>query len=221
MFVVGLMKALIALEKKNISKKDLAKKSINFEQKILNEVVGAQDQTAASYGGFNKIQFFKNKTKVVQLNSKKSLNKLNENLLLIYTGIQRNAQDYASEYVKKINNMKKDSIKRIIDQTILAEKLLKKGDIDSFGELLHEAWIEKKSLSRNITNTKIDKFYDLARKYGALGGKLLGAGGGGFFLFYMKKKNQSRFLNENKNLLNIPFKFSAEGSQVIYKNFTR
>ena len=99
-FVVGLMKALIALEK-NISKKDLAKKSINFEQKILNEVVGAQDQTAASYGGFNKIQFFKNKTKVVQLNSKKSLNKLNENLLLIYTGIQRNAQDYASEYVKK------------------------------------------------------------------------------------------------------------------------
>ena len=220
-FVVGLMKALLALKKKNISKEILAKKSINFEQNILNEIVGAQDQTAASYGGFNKIQFFKNKTKVVQLDLKKNLNKLNENLLLIYTGIQRNAQDYASDYVKKIDNTKKANIKKIIDQAVLAEKLLKKGDIDNFGSLLHEAWVEKKLLSRNISNIKLDELYNLARKYGALGGKLLGAGGGGFFLFYMKKNNQIRFLNKNKKLLNIPFKFSAEGSKVIYKNFTR
>ena len=220
-FVVGLMKALFTLKKKKISKEILAKKSINFEQKILKEIVGAQDQTAASYGGFNKIQFFKNKTKVVQLSLKKSLSELNENLLLIYTGIQRNAQDYASNYVKKIDNTKKANIKKIIDQAILAEKLLKRGDVDNFGNLLHEAWIEKKSLSKNITNVRLDELYNLARKYGALGGKLLGAGGGGFFLFYMKKNNQIRFLNKNKKLLNVPFKFSTEGSKVIYKNFTR
>ena len=114
-----------------------------MNKNILNEIVGAQDQTAVSYGGFNKIQFFKNKTKVVQLNFKKSLNKLNENLLLIYTGIQRNAQDYASDYVKKLDNIKKENIKKIIDQAFLAEKLLKKGDVDNFGSLLHEAWVEK------------------------------------------------------------------------------
>ena len=80
--------------------------------------------------------------------------------------------------------------------------------------------IEKNCLA-NITNIKLDELYNLARKFGALGGKLLGAGGGGFFLFYMKKNKKIKFLNKNKKLLNVPFKFSAEGSKVIYKNFTR
>ena len=100
----------------------------------------------------------------------------------------------------------------------LAENTLKKDDLNSFGKLLHESWIKKKELSSFITNNKIDNLYDEAIRNGALGGKLLGAGGGGFLLLYMKKKNSKKFFKRYKNIINVPFNFTKDGSQVIMNN---
>ena len=95
------------------------------------------------------------------------------------------------------------------------KKILESGNIDDFGKLLNTSWVEKKSLSKLITNNKIDQLYDETIKYGALGGKLLGAGGGGFLLVYMKKENAKKFFKRHKNVINVPFNFTKDGSQVI------
>ena len=102
-----------------------------------------------------------------------------------------------------------------------AEKTLREGDINSFGKLLHETWLEKKSLSSSITNYSIDEIYDNAINKGAIGGKLLGAGGGGFFLFYIPYFKQKDFIKYFRKLITIPFKFSSEGSTILFKNFDK
>ena len=98
---------------------------------------------------------------------------------------------------------------------------MRDGEIDDFGKLLNESWNMKKGLSKSITNSKIDNLYTLAKKNGALGGKLLGAGGGGFLLMYMKKKYRQRFFKKNPKLINVPFKFSNEGSRTIFEQTER
>ena len=221
-FVVGLAKVLYEIKNINLSKLDLAKKIIFFEQKIMSEVVGSQDQTAAVFGGFNKIIFKKNNLiKVKSVNSKNNINELNKNLVLIYTGINRTAHKIASTYVKKLSTTKKTYINNIISHVNEGEKLLKTGKIDEFGKLLHSAWLEKKSLSKSVSNKKINELYDYAIKSGALGGKLLGAGGGGFLLMYMKKQARKRFFNSNKKIVNIPFNFTDIGSKIIFNNLKK
>ncbi len=217
-FVVGLINALFKLNKNNLNKKELAKKSLFVEQKILNEMVGSQDQIAATYGGFNRIFFNKNNSfKLKKIKSNKNLKLLEDNLILIYTSMNRNAHDIASSYVKNLKSTKKDYIKEIIDHVEEGEKILKSGNIDDFGKLLNSAWNIKKQLGKSITNNKIDELYDYALKNGALGGKILGAGGGGFLLLYMKKKDRINLLKKNKKIINIPFKFSDTGSEIIFK----
>ena len=98
------------------------------------------------------------------------------------------------------------------------KKILDSGNVDDFGRLLNTSWVEKKSLSKLITNNKIDELYNEAIRYGALGGKLLGAGGGGFLLMYMKKQNAKKFFRRYKNIINVPFNFTKDGSQVILNN---
>ena len=221
-FTVGLMQALSQIKNIKLNKSKLAKQSIYFEQNIMREIVGSQDQTSASYGGFNKILFNKdNSIKIKKISSKKNIKKLNDNLVLIYTGINRTAHQIANQYVKKLTNEKKDHINRILEYVNEGEKILNNGDIDDFGSLLHDAWVEKKALSNLITNSKINSIYDKARSHGALGGKLLGAGGGGFLLMYMKKKYRSDFLKKNKKLVSIPFNFTSLGSQIILNQLSR
>ena len=220
-FTVGLMKALEEIKERNISKKYLAQKSIYFEQKIMNEIVGSQDQIAASYGGFNKITFKKNNFRLKKIKNNKSIQKLENNLVLIYTGIHRTAHKIAASYTKKLTTEKKIYINKIISLVDEGEKLINSGSINGFGELLNNAWNLKKKLSNSITNKKIDQLYQLLIKNGALGGKLLGAGGGGFLLMYVEKKFRKKFLKKLPNLINIPFKFSSEGSKIIFKNLER
>ena len=216
-FTVGLMQSLCRIKKIKLTKSKLANKSIHFEQKIMREVVGSQDQTSASFGGFNKIIFNKNGSiNVKKIESNKNLKKLNENLILIYTGINRTAHKIANRYVNKLTTVKRDQINRIISYVRDGENILNSGEVDDFGRLLHDAWMEKKALSNLISNSKINEIYDLAIKHGALGGKLLGAGGGGFLLMYMKKRDREKFLKKNKKLINIPFKFSSSGSEIIF-----
>jgi len=222
-FAVGLMNLLNSFQGKKINKKQLAQKSIYFEQKILKDVVGSQDQIAAAYGGFNKIVFnTAGSFDVHSVSIKKStLKKLNSNLILLYTGFKRTAQNIAKNYVCKLTKSKKSHILAISNFVTEAENILRKGDLNDFGKLLHESWLEKKSLSSSITNFNIDEIYNNAINKGALGGKLLGAGGGGFFLFYVPYFRQKNFIKYFAKLINVPFKFSSTGSKIMFKNIDK
>ncbi len=196
----------------------MAQKSIYFEQKTLKEVVGSQDQIAVCYGGFNRIVFNTGGSFGVNpiIIKKKILDKFNKNLLLVYTGISRTSHTIAKSYSKKLRGSKKNDILDIINLTIEGEKLLKQGDLNDFAKLLHESWLVKKSLSSSISNHYIDDIYNNAIKKGALGGKLLGAGGGGFLLLYVPYFKQKSFIKFFKKLITIPFKFSSEGSKIMF-----
>jgi len=220
-FSVGLMRALNYHQHRDIKGINLAYKTITFEQKIMKEIVGSQDQVAASVGGFNKINFLKNDKILIKKILSNNLKKLNSNLLLLYTGIQRNAETIANNYVHKLSNEKEKNIRKIISNVELGEKMIKSGNIDDFGKLLHDAWVEKKELSKSITNHKIDELYKTSIQNGAVGGKLLGAGGGGFLLIYMMKEKQKNFLKKIKNITNIPFKFSNKGCEVILNSLKK
>ena len=221
-FVVGLMKALYKIKNTEISNIDLTKRSIYFEQNIMNEIVGSQDQVVATYGGFNKIIFNKNGSiNVKKIKFKKNLKLLNRNLVLIYTGINRTAHYIAQKYVEKLTSTKKNYINKIVSYVDQGEKILNSSNIADLGRLLNEAWQEKKKLSNEISNRKIDELYNDALKYGALGGKLLGAGGGGFLLMYMKENAKRDFFKKFKNSINVPFKFSSHGSKIIFNNLKK
>ncbi|MDC1148325.1 hypothetical protein OAT00_01480 [Pelagibacteraceae bacterium] len=214
--VVGLLKALYFLKNQDIDKKKLAKKSIFFEQKILKETVGIQDQIAAAYGGFNIIKFDKKKFTVSSLKKRENfLKNLENSLLLVYTGITRDAQIIASLYANNLRYQYKDNIKNLIEITNEAENILYNGISDDFGRLLNESWILKKSLSNKVSNNKINQIYDFFIKNGALGGKILGAGGGGFMLFFIKPSIKKKILKKLKNLVVVPFKFDDCGSKII------
>ena len=212
-FTVGLLNVLDKLLKKRNNKLELSKKSIFFEQKVLKETVGLQDQIAASFGGFNLIEFKKNKNfRIKRFKNDNFLKKLNSNLLMFHSGIYRTANDVASQYTKKLN--KSDEMMNIMEMTYKAEEMIENENLDSFGSLLDQSWKEKRKLSKIISNDKIDKIYNTAIEHGALGGKLLGAGSGGFLIFYVPKKKQYGLKKVFKDLINIPFKFSNHGSQV-------
>jgi D-glycero-alpha-D-manno-heptose-7-phosphate kinase len=218
-FVVGLFNVLNSFRKKNYTKKKLSLDSIDFEHKVLNETVGSQDQIAASYGGFNLITFAKDNSFQVSNISKNIsyIKKLNENLVLVYTGIVRTANDIAKTYVNKLSSFNnKKRMQSILQNVEDAKILIENKRLDDIGRLLHESWMRKKDLSAQVTNDKINFIYNLGMKYGALGGKLLGAGGGGFFLFYVPLEKRSYFLKKINKFLNIPFKFSNNGSQIIF-----
>ena len=217
-FVVGLINTICTLKKIKLSKENLAKKSIYFEQKILKETVGSQDQIAAAYGGFNKIKFFPGgnfRVSPINLNQR-NIHKLNQNLVLLYTGVKRTAHHIANSYVKKLHKEKKNEIYQILDFVREAENILKSDDYDNFGKLLHESWLTKRNLSKKMSSTSIDDIYNFALKKGALGGKLLGAGGGGFFLLYVPYERQKKFMNYFKKFIRIPFNFNNLGSTVIF-----
>ena len=216
-FVVGLVKALNDLKNIKITKRELATKSIFLEQKILKEAVGSQDQIAASYGGLNKIIFNKNNTFNVKKINTKNTQKLSDNLVLIYTGIKRTAHFIAKTFINKLENEKYQEINKIVSFVGEAEKILNSNNLDDFGLLLNESWKYKKMLSNKITNHKIDDLYKTCLDKGALGGKLLGAGGGGFLLLYVRKNEKRKFIKGIKNVIEIPFEFSNNGCQTIFR----
>lgn len=221
-FTVGLLNVLYALKKKKITKKLLASKAIFVEQNLLNEVVGSQDQIAASYGGFNKIIFSKEKfdngfmVKKIKCPIRKIKN-LENNLMLFFTGLVRTAGIIAKDQVNQIKNNEK-SLNEMIATVDYGEEILKSENLDikEFGKLLDLQWKLKKSLSKNISNSRIDHYYNLGIEAGAIGGKLLGAGSGGFLLFYVEKEKQQKVKNFLKALLHVPFKFEDYGSSILY-----
>ena len=218
-FVVGLMTTLFELKNIKFNKEKIAKESIYFEQKILKEIVGSQDQVANSYGGFRSIKFMRNGSfKVKNLDKDKNyLKSLNERLVLVHTERPKTANFIAGKYVTKLDD-KKEFMDLISQYTSDAKKVIEHKELDNFGLLLDKTWSAKKKISNVISNENIDRMYKKAKKLGALGGKLLGAGGGGFVLFYDQKKKKENFLNSFKKEQIIEFNFENEGSKIIFNS---
>lgn len=217
-FTVGLLHALYALQGQMVSKYQLAKESIYLEQDILKETVGSQDQVLAAYGGFNHTAFLPNGDISVRpvTMSPERMQELNSHLMLFYSGIKRTASNVAESYVNGIENKKRQLrlAKDLVDEGI---SILNTGqDITRFGELLHEAWEAKRSLSAQVSNPYVDEIYNEAIAAGAIGGKLTGAGGGGFVLLFVPPLRQKTVKERLNKLIHVPFKFEFSGSQIIF-----
>ena len=217
-FVVGLLHALYALKGQMIDKHRLAKESIYLEQQILKETVGSQDQVSAAHGGLNHIRFLPNgDITVTPITIQRTMvEELNAHLMLFYTGIKRTAQQVAETYVNDIESREKpmNEFQRLVGEAITV--LNGNTNIRHFGELLHEAWLIKRGLSAQVSTEYVDELYTQARKMGALGGKLLGAGGGGFLLLFVPPEVQKKIITKFKKLIYVPFQFESTGSQIIF-----
>lgn len=220
-FAVGMLNAFYCLEGKYVGKKVLADKAIYLERELCKEAGGWQDQIAASFGGFNRINFRENSYEVSPLIiSPERKKRLNKNLLMFFTGFTR----FSSE-VQKANQASPESAaaktERLLKMLSLvddAQKILEdeEKNLDDFGHLLHETWNLKKGTGKAVSTSEIDALYEKGIEAGALGGKLLGAGGGGFLVFYVQEEKQEAVCRAMKDLLKIPFKFENEGTKVIY-----
>lgn len=217
-FAVGMLNAFYALKGIYADKKKLADEAIYLERVLCNEAGGWQDQIAASFGGFNRIDFSEDGYEVTPLIiSPKRKRTLNENLMMFFTGFTRFSSD-----VQKANALdKKDKVKQLQEMYSLvseAQSVLTDGnrDLNDFGKLLDVTWKLKRSTGSAVTTSSIDSLYDKGIKAGALGGKLLGAGGGGFLVFYVPKEKQPFVKEAMKDLLYIPFEFENGGTRVIY-----
>ena len=217
-FAVGLFKALIGLQGNIIGKKELSDMAIEFEQNVLKENVGSQDQTAASYGGLNVIQFFKNGNILVEplTISVNRIKELEDHLLLFYTGSTRLASDIAGNFIANFDKKQEvlHEMRSIVDRatSILAGDQ----DIIKFGELLHKTWLLKQSVSAVVSNEVINRIYQTALDNGAIGGKLLGAGGAGFMLVFAPPEKHSFIKEALPTYCSVPFKFEDLGSVITY-----
>ncbi|CAB5093644.1 D-glycero-alpha-D-manno-heptose 7-phosphate kinase (EC [Olavius algarvensis associated proteobacterium Delta 3] len=216
-FTVGMLHACYALQGKMVSKHRLATESIHVEQDMIQETVGSQDQFAAAYGGINHILFKTNgeiELRHLTLTTHRC-EELNAHLMLFYTGIKRTASNVADSYVHDINEKEKQLFRMhtMVDTGI--DILQSNDDILRFGELLHEAWTVKRSLSTTVSNHIVDDMYERARSSGAIGGKITGAGGGGFLLLFVPPEKQALVRRALGELLHVPFRFDYSGTQVI------
>ena len=217
-FAVGMLNAFYALKGKYADKKKLADDAIYLERELCREAGGWQDQIAASYGGFNRINFSSDGYEVLPvIISPERKKQLQNNLLMFFTGFTR-----LSATVQQANNLEaKDKTSQLKEMLALvdeAEKVLidKAADLDDFGRLLDYTWRLKKSTGSAVSTDSIDALYEKGIKAGAIGGKLLGAGGGGFLVFYVQPENKETVMGAMKNLLHIPFEFENGGTKVIH-----
>lgn len=217
-FAVGMLNAFHSLNGVYASKKQLADEAIHLERDLCNEAGGWQDQIAASFGGFNRIDFSDNSYEVTPIIiSKQKKEQLNNNLMMFFTGFTRFSSDVqkANASGKIDKTQQKLEMLRLVDE---AEKVLqnKESNLDDFGYLLNTTWNLKRQTGSAISTNSIDELYDKGIKAGALGGKLLGAGGGGFLVFYVTPEKQESVRHAMQDLLYIPFKFENNGTKVIY-----
>lgn len=216
-FAVGMLNAFYALKGKYADKRKLADEAIYLERVLCKESGGIQDQIAASFGGFNKISFNADGYTVspVIISPERKL-RLNDNLMLFFTGFSRFSSDIQVEAEKSLKSKEAQLLEmlQLVDE---AEQVLtSKTDLTEFGKLLDYTWKLKRGITSKVSTDSIDAIYDKAIKAGATGGKLLGAGGGGFLLFYVEADKQKNVHEALKDLLYVPFEFETAGTQVIH-----
>ena len=220
-FTVGLLHALKTFSKHDFTRKGLAELACHIEMDILKEPSGKQDQYAAAFGGFLCININKNGiVKTEKLNISEEFQHDFENKIsYFFTGITRNSKTVLHD--QKITAQNSDSLDHFLKIKKIgleSKKSLENENADEFGDLLDEHWELKKKTSTKISNSKFDKFYNVAKSVGVSGGKVIGAGGGGFLMFYTKneiiKKNLKRKM-DSLGLKHVKFPFESQGSKII------
>ncbi|MBI5395920.1 MAG: kinase [Verrucomicrobia bacterium] len=218
-FAVGLIKALTTLRGHMIGKHELALKALEFEQSVLKENVGSQDQIAAAYGGLNIIRFQPNDSIQVEPVSiaHERMHELEANLLMLYTGTSRMGGEIAKSVIARLGD-KSAELRRMRAMVDEASDILTDTNrsLNAFGELLHESWLLKRGIADGVSNPEVDAIYKTARDHGALGGKLCGAGSKGFMLFYVPREKQQAVMKALPHFLWVPISFEWEGSTTIY-----
>lgn len=216
-FSVGLLNAFYTMQGVSKTKRELADDAIYLERILCEEDGGIQDQIAASFGGFNRIDFSREGYTVKPVDfSDERKNELNDNLLLFFTGLSRFSFQI-QKTTKKMLGKRTSELIKIRDMVDIAEKILtdENRSLDELGALLNETWQLKRSISSEISTDAIDSVYIKAMNAGALGGKLLGAGGGGCLLFYVPKEKQESVRNALSDLHEVKFRFENEGTKII------
>lgn len=219
-YTVGLLNALYAYRGHLAGAERLAREACRIEIDYCGKPIGKQDQYIAAYGGLQYIRFNPDGSVYTDpvICSSATRQQLQERLLLLYTGLTRQADDILAEQSQETRTKadKQAALQRMVGLADQLCEALSRDDLDSFGEILHTGWLEKRKLAAGISNNNIDAWYERARAAGAIGGKLLGAGGGGFLLFYAHPNYHAAICQALPELRPVTFHFCPQGSKVIY-----
>jgi D-glycero-alpha-D-manno-heptose-7-phosphate kinase len=226
-FTVSLLNGLHAFKREFVTSEQLAREACELEIEILKEPIGKQDQYIAAYGGVSAMTFHPDGSVDVERLPLKDdvIDELESNLIIYYSGVERAASSVLSEQAKTITQNKDAAVDRMHRIKALGhdtKRILLGGEVDTFGEMLHEHWTNKRKLASNMSGSVIDEHYDAARKAGAIGGKLMGAGGGGFFMFYVRAAERRRVHEAltGRGLRPMRFRFDFDGARIM-ANFHR
>jgi D-glycero-alpha-D-manno-heptose-7-phosphate kinase len=226
-FTVALINALRAYKREFIPTTQLAEEACRIEIDVLKEPIGKQDQYISAFGGITAFTFHKDGTVEAERVAMREevIDELEANLLIFYSGVARDAAPILSNQARMIKENKDSAVERMHRIKALGyetKRILLSGDIDQYGELLHEHWTNKRKLASNMTDSSIDEHYEAARKAGAIGGKLMGAGGGGFFMFYARPADKRRIADAvlKRGLQPLRFRFDLDGARIV-ANFHR
>ena len=217
---VGLLKAMYAYRGQHVGAERLAREACEIEIEICRKPIGKQDQYIAAYGGLQHIQFNPDESVFVDpvICSPETKGKLSRGLMLFYTGLTRSADDILQEHRRNIesDDSRMRAQRNMVDLARELHSALVANDLESFGEILHQGWLEKKRMATAISNPRIDEWYRRARDAGAIGGKITGAGGGGFLLLYTPPEHHSEVVRALSDLKPVPIRLEPQGSKIIY-----
>jgi D-glycero-alpha-D-manno-heptose-7-phosphate kinase len=226
-FTVALLNGLHAYRREFVPVEQLAREACELEIDRLQEPIGKQDQYIAAYGGVTAMTFLPDGSVEVERLPLRDevIDELESNLVIYYSGVERRASSVLKEQAKTIADNKDDAVQRMHRIKALGHetrRILLSGQVDAYGEMLHEHWTNKRKLAANMADSTIDDHYEAARKAGAIGGKLMGAGGGGFFMFYVRAAERRRVQEVlgARGLRPMRFRFDFDGARIM-ANFQR
>ncbi|MEJ0044219.1 MAG: hypothetical protein WDM81_19270 [Rhizomicrobium sp.] len=221
-FTVGLINALSAFQGRHVSCDELGLRSSHLEIDVCGEPIGKQDQYAAAFGGLNLIEFRSDDSVLVTpvTMAPETRNRMFRQVIVFYTGIARSASGLLKQQSEDVSNdaAKQKTLQQMVALAYRCRDELQQGRLDSFGEMLHENWLLKKSLSQGVSSNIIDEWYEKGRASGALGGKILGAGSGGFLMFYAPEEAHEKIAAALAPLRRVHFGFEPLGSRIVFYN---
>jgi D-glycero-alpha-D-manno-heptose-7-phosphate kinase len=218
-YTVGLLKALYAYCNRYVGAERLAREACEIEIDSLTKPIGKQDQYIAAYGGLRYIRFNPDGSVFVDamVCSAKTRQALQDGMMLFYTGITRSADPILAEQQHNVTNgRKRRALRRLVQLADELRRALAGNDLEAFGEILHESWVVKKTMANGVSTRQIDEWYETARKHGAIGGKITGAGGGGFLVLYAPPESHDAIVKALPNLRQVTFGFEPHGSTIIF-----
>jgi D-glycero-alpha-D-manno-heptose-7-phosphate kinase len=222
-FTVGLLRAIYAMRRDHVSAGPIADEACRIEIERLRRPVGKQDQYVASFGGLKTYTFEPDGTVTVAplAITTETFHDLEEHLMMFFTGYSRGADKVLEEQRSKStagDSAMIDNLHYVKELGLRIRSALEQGDADGFGALMHEHWEHKKKRSASMSNPNIDRWYELGRANGAVGGKLVGAGAGGFLLFFTRDPRRLRTAMAAEGLAEVRFTFDNDGSVVLVRD---